>query len=385
MRIADGTIYNNLSRNLNSDLVTYRKQQIITTAEKRLFVPSDDPNGIGNLTNYKSSQAGYAKYLDNLLNAETSLKTSETSLDRITDILTKMQSIAEDNATETSTKEERQIAADSVSQLIEESLEVLNTKIQGNYIFSGYKTNTQTYSDVGRVLEPYASLGNSYSGKVSVEGEYALATNKTFIVKISQAGEFGSARYQISDDDGATWNDSNVLSQSINIGESGLKLNFDSGAGFAEGDQFKIYVAEGNFQGDAGEIEMHSGRSTSVVTNISAANVTEKNGFFNMLHNLKIGLENDNTQLISSTLDGIKNMQTEVNRQIVKVGVYLNRVDIARSNIESLNTNLQENIADIEEPDMVEALSKLSRDETSLNSAITIMAKIFPNSLINYL
>lgn len=384
MRVTNNIIYNNLLNELNRNLNAYRSTKQIISSERRIHSPSDDPLGIGITTVYRSQKSAFEQYLKNLDEAEKVLRASDSALQNFSNILTRAREIAEQHATGTVTGEQNTIAAYEIQELINSSLELANTKVGSNYIFSGHSLETPTYAGVGRVLPVYAQTSNIYQGSSNISGEYNGVDNKNIEFRIVTAGSYGTAEFQVSEDGGLTWSDSRSVLNTNDIG-NGLSLNFQGGTDFAVGDVFRIYIVEGKFQGDGGIIEMNTHHHSRITSNLTAKNFLEDNGYFDKLFRLKIALENGDKNVVAGSLEEISELHKALTIDMVEAGGRLNRIEITRNNLEAAKENMTENIQKIEKPDLIDALTKLAMEENALNASVSILSKIFPNSLINYL
>ena len=65
--------------------------------------------------------------------------------------------------------------------------------------------------------------------------------------------------------------------------------------------------------------------------------------------------------------------------------INLNRIEITESNLTSLQENVLDNIQQIEKVNVVDILSKFTQVENALNSSISALSNVFPNSLMKML
>ena len=108
------------------------------------------------------------------------------------------------NATETANDESRDIAVEQVNQLIEQSFDISNSKFRDRYLFSGYNTDQKAYGDEMKILPPYTNSNNQYGQTIEVTGEYNSTEEKEYLIRITEAGNLGDAKYQISENGGET-------------------------------------------------------------------------------------------------------------------------------------------------------------------------------------
>lgn len=396
MRVTNSMMYANILSNVTKNMENYQRLNEINSSEKRITTPSDDPTGSAVAASQHTYESAYSQYIKNLKEAQEYLKATDSALQSLNDILDTAKEYAETNAAETANSGNREVAAEQVGLLIDQALEVANTQVKDRYIFSGQNANQKTYSEVGRILSPYAASSNTYTGTVTADGSFKGKSNLEYAIKIVQDGNIGfsgaatTAKYQISTDGGTTWGetkdfDSKQIDLPLADGtDSGVDVHFTAGD-FKSGDQFKVTIAAGKFQGDSGSIDYHANINTTIRTNVTAQEAMEDNGYLDTLYKLKSALENGNVNEISQSVSSLKTLQDNMQNEVVRAGVYQNRAEIAQSNLTSLQENVLSSIQDIEKVDQVEALTNFTMAENALNSSVSALAKIFPASLLNYL
>ena len=390
MRVTTQAAYRSLLSNVTGNLEKYRRIQEEMSNEQKLLRPSDDPTGIATATSLKKTLASYEQYLANLDEAEEFLQSTDDVLQGFSDLVARAREIAELGATETSDAGVRAIAAQQVQEIIDEAMELVNTQVRDRYIFSGYNTSTQAYSSSGFIVPAYSKLMNTYDGTATSSGTYTGTQNKSYLVRVVSAGDVGVAQYQVSEDGGETWGTSQTLTSTIrvyddaNSYDSGVRLSFTDGT-FAEGDEFRVDVAEGLYQGDSGSIEVNAMRSSRVAINITGQELLEDTGFFGNLHKLRIALEDNNTFEISDALEDLEQMEDAMQPCMVKAGVRMNKIEVARNSLTTMNENLTASIQGIEQPDLIEAITQLTAQESALQASTSALSKIFVTSLLNYI
>ncbi|MCD4829264.1 MAG: hypothetical protein K8R90_07570 [Candidatus Cloacimonetes bacterium] len=390
MRVTTQAAYRTLLRNVTTNLERYRRIQEELSNEQKLLRPSDDPSGIATSTSLKQTLAANMQYLANLTEAEEFLNATDAAMQDFNDILARAREIAEMGATETSDETARAIAAQQVQELIDQALEVANTQVRDRYIFSGHRTSTQAFGDVGLIMPAYNQILNTYDGDATSSGDFTGDEKMSYLVRVVSAGDLGVAQYQVSEDGGETWGNTHTLTGNIDVFDDvngqdlGVRLGLTDGT-FAEGDQFRIDVVEGRYNGDNGVIEFNAMRSSRLATNVTGQEVLDDTGFFAKLQKLRLGLEDSNTFEISEALEELKQLQNDMQVGTVKAGIRLNKVEVAKNSLVTMNENLLASIQGIEKPDLIETITALAAQEAALQSSTSALSKIFMQSLLNYI
>ncbi len=390
MRVTNSMAYNSLLDELSKNMENYRTVNASISTGKKLLNPSDDPTGMALSNSFNAQEAAYSKYLENISQAEEFLTATDSSLQEISNVIAKAREIAELGATGTSDNMSREISANQVQDLIDQSIELANTKVRGRYIFSGFKTSEPAYLSTGKILTPEENSSNTYDQNVTSSGVFTGSSEKSYLIKISTAGAVGVAKYQVSEDDGATWGTAQTLNSSIDVFDNangtdlGVNLNFANG-NFAVDDTFKVDVVRGFYNGDNGSIEYNINQNSRVKTNITGQEVFEDNDYFETLYKLKNGLSNNNITDISAALEDLNSIKTNIEPTLVKAGSNLNKLEITKNNLFSLKENIMASINNIEDVDMFTALSDFAKQENTLQATVGAMGKVLPASLINYI
>lgn len=396
MRVTNSSMYSTLMTNLNKNMATYQKLVEQSSSEKKINKPSDDPLGLSTSTNLKSDQSSYTQYLSNIKEAKNYLKGADDALSQLQDLVISVREFAETNATETSTPIEMDVASEQIDQFIEEAINIANTKVNDRYIFSGFKTDTPAYDTSSRIIEPYASSSNTYDKTVTSDGEFTGTENKTYLMKMTSDGSVGditdpnTTKFKFSSDNGETWSEEESLTnlrvsvKNSDGTESGIYLNFEDGD-FKTGDQFQVQVGKGNYQGDEGVIAFNTNITSRINTNLNGQDIFEESGFFDNIYKLKNALQSRNFTEISETVDDLDALHTNIQSRVALTGINLNRVEIAESNITSLQENVTENIQNIEKINLTDLLTQFTMVESALTSSMTAMSKILPTSLLDML
>ena len=112
---------------------------------KRINRPSDDPEAVKTISAFRQSSDRIEQYLRNLQTADRYWLQTETAIGRDNDALIRARELAVQGNNGTLGADQREMIAEEVHQLAQEMLSAANTKINGEYIFSGFRSNTAAY------------------------------------------------------------------------------------------------------------------------------------------------------------------------------------------------------------------------------------------------
>lgn len=148
MRISSLEIFNianNSMQKSNQQLI--KTQQQLATGE-RVVTPSDDPVAAIQILSLNSELSRIEQYNKNIDIAENSLQQQEGLLDGVLDIMARVRELSvQAGNTAVNTKSEYSAIATEIEARLDELLNIANAKNPaGEYIFAGFKTNTQPFS-----------------------------------------------------------------------------------------------------------------------------------------------------------------------------------------------------------------------------------------------
>lgn len=168
MRIANNTISDTILAQIQDLSTTQSKLQQQISTGLRISQPSDDPTAYGRVLSYQSSQRQIAQYQTNATNALALTQASYSglqSLKTISDRAGELVTLGSSTLGTTS----MQSYATEVDQLIEQAVQVGNTKYNNSYIYSGTAVDQQPFTvtrDAGGQITAVAYAGNTTQAQV---------------------------------------------------------------------------------------------------------------------------------------------------------------------------------------------------------------------------
>lgn len=146
MRISSQQIFNggvNRLQDLNTQL--QKTQQQISTG-KRVINPSDDPVAAARLLKLDQQNAQIDQYQRGIDLAENRLQQEESALSNITDVIQRVRELTVEAGNGALSPEDRKSVAAELKERLSQLAGLANTRdASGEYIFSGFKGNTQAY------------------------------------------------------------------------------------------------------------------------------------------------------------------------------------------------------------------------------------------------
>ena len=149
--------------NLGSINEELNKANEIATTGKRINNLSDDPVGLTQSLNIRSTLSSIEQMGRNISYGNSWLTASESALTNVQNIISDTKVLCIQMANATIGSEQRSSAAETVQNMLDEIVSLANTDVAGNYIFAGSKTDTIPFGQDGT----YNGDNNPFTIKIS--------------------------------------------------------------------------------------------------------------------------------------------------------------------------------------------------------------------------
>jgi flagellar hook-associated protein 3 FlgL len=134
---------------LQDNLGRLGKLQATVASGKNIVRPSDDPVGLSRILALSNALKTDTRYKQNTDAARAELKTVDTTLMGVKNLIQRAQEIATQGASSIYSQDQRNTLAQEVSNLMDTLVQQGNTKLGDKYLFSGFKTDTPAFSRSG--------------------------------------------------------------------------------------------------------------------------------------------------------------------------------------------------------------------------------------------
>jgi flagellar hook-associated protein 3 FlgL len=162
MRVTNNMMTDSLVRYLTAQNEALYERQTIIASQKRINRPSDDPIGIGKVLDYRQTLSSIEQYENNIQSGQKRLEITEITLDLVDELLQGVRAIAMTEAG--GTTESRQLTAEQVKNMFDQVLDLANSKLNGDYMFSGYQTRTAPFSRDETLATTFDQFTVTYNG-----------------------------------------------------------------------------------------------------------------------------------------------------------------------------------------------------------------------------
>ncbi|RKZ80851.1 MAG: flagellar hook-associated protein 3 [Gammaproteobacteria bacterium] len=394
MRISTSYLFDqNLSAMLNQQVALSKTQLQISTG-KRILSPSDDPSASVQILSLQREVSVTEQYLVNADKAENKLAIEEGTLQGATDTLQRIRELAVQGLNDSNTQADRQAIAAEILQLNEQLMAIANTRdSNGDYLFSGFKSNTQ----------PYDNINGTYQGD---EGQRNLKVGAGVLIETNDPGSKIFAADVIATTVTAAGAGTLEITGSSGVADTFPAITFT----FQAGNQYQVnyastppVTASFNYT-DGEEVDLSSldsgfptlkvklsGTPANGDTVVVEKLVTQNNqSTFTTIHDFANALANNNVGANNSPNNGdfLTNISASLGRVIdtqAKVGARLNAIDLQREVNDSLSFNMQKTLSEVQDLDYAEAISRLALQEAGLQAAQQTFVRVQGLSLFNFL
>lgn len=349
---------------------------------KGIQKPSDNPIGNVELLNIRSQDVDNGQFLRNISYAKTQLTFTENSIEELTEIMSKAKEIAISQSSNLFDVEVRKAVAEEVSQLKKQALAIGNRRIGSKYIFGGYKNQSPPFSESGE-----------YQGD---DNQVKLEVSKDFYIPVGFPGsnvffEADQQRMLNSDPMG----DSNLIDtqkalDSMNDNDEVI-INRTPAAKTVDQIQYEEDVMRGlaqpRVEGEVSSFEediildRSSQRLNENRTNLSK----DARSLIDDLQSLENALRTDNHEIIQDLLPRFDKNTDRLIQIRTKVGSVMNSIDNSEISIEKSKLANAEYKSKIEDADVAELFTDLTRQQNVLNATYKASAQLMGNSLMDFI
>lgn len=177
MRITNNTLSENIVRQIQQLGSRQTKLQTQVATGQRIFQPEDDPNAVGRVLALESEQRQIAQFTRN---AERALELSQASfaglqqLKRVSDRATEIGTLG----TGAISPDAARAYASEVNQLLEQTLQLNNTKFRNDYLFAGTAVDAAPFvatRDAQGQVTSAAYVGNADRAAIQLSENASIA------------------------------------------------------------------------------------------------------------------------------------------------------------------------------------------------------------------
>ena len=408
MRISTLSIYSNATSQLNTLQSSLARTQMQLSTNRRILTPADDPVASARALEVSQSKEMNAQFATNRSSARSSLSTVEGTLQNVGDLLQDIQELAVSAGNGTLLPSDRQAKATELEGRLQDLLGLANsTDGAGGYLFSGYMATTQPFSST--------PSGATYNGD---QGQRQLQVGASRTMPLSASGSAvfvnnltGNGTFQTQADKnnagGAIISSGSVVNRGLAEQRNAYTLTFAIDAATPP---VTTYTVVDNATGTAvpghdGEVYQAGKAITFGGISFDIKGEPAAGDKFTMEPSTKQSVFTSVTELISAlkapadgtagkaalsnklntALDNLKGAHENVLTVQASVGANMKELDYLDSAGDDLDIQYAATLGDLQDLDMVKAISDFSQQQTTLQAAQMSFKTMSGLSLFNYL
>jgi flagellar hook-associated protein 3 FlgL len=403
MRVSTAQFYLQSSQQMSSKASDVNEQMAYLTSGKRVLTAKDDAVSYSTLAGYKDDLANIEKYKRNITQAESHNNLQETVFSNAEDILNNIkEQLLQANNGAMST-EDLQAIAKQTRNNFDQLLGIANSQNEnGDYIFSGYKTDQKPFSQ-------HVDGSVSYSGDSGVKD---LQIAKNITIPINQTGDdsFMNVANSIGDfTANYTVNTSGVAVDSANVTDRNTynasttpyDYTFTFGPGAAELNVVNsggtniynttTYVAGQNIPLSSGVDVALSGNplpgdtfTISEQTEVSVFDTIKDAIAWMELGTVSTNLEQHQVDY-NTILDQLNSSSSHMTSRRVDSGIRLQVLESQESRHLDSALSAETGKSNIEDLDFAKAIAEFEQSKIALQASQQAFSKVQGLSLLNYI
>lgn len=349
-RVSEQSSFHAINHAVNKTKSRLEDLQLKGSNLKRVQKPSDDPIGNTELLSIRSQSVDNEQYQRNISFAKAQLSFAENAVEELTNILLKAKELAIGQASNFYDADIRKSVAKEVQQLKKQMISIGNRRMGNKYIFGGHKNLTRPFNAKGEYF------GDDNTTKIEV--------SKDFFVPVNFSGK------------------------DVFFPKDNTKLAKEE----PELPQAKPVEQEQNpkkpdFTDQLGDPRPQIDRSLASVEAQAKQNsgAPAQRNIIHHMQALEDALNTDNPEIVQSLLPVLDKDMDRLVQLRTKIGSTINSIDNASANIEKTDLLNAEYKSKIEDADVAELFTDLTRQQNTLKATYRASAQLMNKSLMDFM
>jgi flagellar hook-associated protein 3 FlgL len=402
MRVSTAQFYLQSSQQMSQKSSEVNDQMAYLTSGKRVLTAKDDAVSFGTLAGFNDDLANIEKYKRNITQAESHNNLQEIVFSGAEDILNNIKDLMLQANNGVMSDQDLQAIATQTRSSFNEMLELANSQNEnGDYIFSGYQTEQQPFSQ--QVDGSVIYRGDTGVNELQIAKNINIVTNQTgdaaFLKVANAIGDF-TADY--------TTNTSGVALASANVTDRGTyntsampheyTFTFDAVTNDLTVTDFDNVVVFPAAPYNAVETITFDGIDVTMSGNPlpgDSFTMTEQEevSVFETINNALAWMESGSVSTdqeqhqvdYNTVLDQLNSAMTHITSRQVDSGLRLQVLENQESRHLDSQVNLASGKANIEDLDFAKAITEFEQSQIALQASQQAFSKVQGLSLFNYI
>jgi flagellar hook-associated protein 3 FlgL len=341
-RVSEASSFHAIKHAVGKSKTRLEDLQIKGSNLKKVQKPSDDPIGNVELLGIRSQNVDAKQYLRNVSYAKAQLTFTENAIEELTDLTSKAKEIAIGQSSSLFDVDIRKSVAKEVGQLRNQAISIANRRLGNKYIFGVFKNLNKPFNKDG-----------SYNGD---NNQTKLEVNKDFFVPVNFSGE-----YVFLEKENSKFDNSGPLDDSP-FREVKPNEQSDTNIPFEFKQTRELASSEGPSQ-----------------------NGMARRSFFDELETLENALITNNHEIIQDLLPTLDDSMDRLIEIRTKIGSVINSIDNSENAIEKTKLLNAEYSSNIEDADVAELFTDLSRQQNVLKATYKASSQMMGKSLMDFI
>jgi flagellar hook-associated protein 3 FlgL len=359
---------------------------------------ADGPAAMTQVNQLNTELSASQQYESNGNLAGSNLKLEEQALTNATNVLQSVQSLADEANNSSLSSSQLQDIATQITQQLQQLVSIGNsTDSNGNYLFSGYASGTQAFSQNGDTV---TYSGADETSQVQIGENQFISSGDTggsvFMNLPTGNGTFTTSAASTNTGTASIGPGSVTNASEWAAGSGTYTISFTSPTAYEITNSAGTVVNQGTYDSTTGGTISFNGIQVSIsgdpATNDQfTVAPSGTSSVFATMQNLVTTLNSTDlnsgqmaTQ-ISQSIEELSSAANSLNDTQASVGARIDAVTAAQSSEESQQTDYQTQISNLSQTDYAAATSQLSTEEVALQAAEDSYASLAKLSLFNYI
>ncbi len=334
MRVTSYMIYDQYIRSLQRNLRSLSDNNEALATGKKINKPSDDVVGITRALDYKLNINLNAQYMKNIDEATSHMSFTEMTISSVADTLNRIKELTLTGVSGSQDALGRRSIGSEVAQLRDHLLKLANSKFRDRYMFSGYRTDIQSFNP-----STYDYQGDEGYINVLIDKEAAVPIN------IPGVHVFGYTM---------------AAAEEIRLND-GRYIHYIPGIGTTI------------------TVEIRDTDNITVLDTFNFSNIMQMSDI------LTNALNNNDLTRINAMIRPFERAFANIIDHQAYAGAILNRMDNQVANNQDSTLNLTTVLSETEDVDLAKVISDIAKNETAIQALRQSSVKQLSQSLFDFL
>ena len=406
VRVADSTRTSDFLWNVHLVQGKVDKTSEQVTTSSKLNSLTDDPVALAKVLQIQNNRDQISQYKDNISQAQDWLTATDTALDSATKLIQRAKELAVEMRNDSNSPTDRINAATEVDQLLDSAVDIGNSDLEGNYLFSGNNSSTTPY----QVATNGATFtGNTGYAKVEVGNgvyvSYNVPNNRAFVLTTSAVAAATTANPTTLNSGSTGQANTSVIVRvsGVDSNNNPTRIQADLGNGYQQEIDvpltkdisgnvvYPITVSLGaesgysiSIQGPDKVGDTYTAK-TDASGSVTSETVLQEKDLFSALADFRDALKNNDTTAIGTAITEMGQALDTVLRVRADVGSTQNRLELTNNKLIATDATLETASANLSDTDMPTAIMQFLTEQSAYQAMLQMGAKIMQPSLVDYL